>query len=71
MTAPRHPDFDRYVEACNYPGRLDPEAIERHLADYCAALGVEPVAWRIEMTLYLYAIAFGLCCGALLTLVFH
>lgn len=34
-------DLDRYTEACNYPGRLDSEAVERHLLAYCKALGVE------------------------------
>ncbi len=41
MGTKRHPDFDRYVEACNYPGRIDPPEVERHLRAYVAALGIQ------------------------------
>lgn len=43
-----HPYHDRYVEACNYPGRLDPAAVERSLDEYCKALKVERKIVRIE-----------------------
>ena len=36
----KHPDFDRYVAACDYPGALDEAAVERHLRDYLAALSI-------------------------------
>jgi len=32
--------MERYLQACNYPGMLDVPAVQRHLADYCGALGV-------------------------------
>src|SRR5580658_9745205 len=32
--------LDQYKEACNFPGRLDEVAVQRHLAEYCSALGV-------------------------------
>lgn len=35
-----HPDHQRYVEACSYPGKLDEVAVERHLAQYLKALGL-------------------------------
>ena len=43
-----HPDHDRYVAACNYPGALDAAVAERHLGDYLAALGVTRRIVRIE-----------------------
>ena len=36
-----HPDYERYVKACDYPGVLDEKAVERHLAEYLRALGIE------------------------------
>jgi len=49
-----HPDHERYVKACEYPGELDEAAVERHLGEYLKALGVErkivrlPVGWSLE-----------------------
>ena len=37
----KHPLFDAYVEACNYPGKLDEVAVESSLREYLAALGVK------------------------------
>jgi hypothetical protein len=37
----KHPLFDAYVEACNYPGKLDEPAVESALQQYLAALGVK------------------------------
>ena len=34
-------DLERYTEACNYPGRIDPPEIERQLSAYLDALGVK------------------------------
>jgi hypothetical protein len=34
------PEFLAYVKACDYPGTLDVVAVERHLAEYLAALSV-------------------------------
>lgn len=50
----KHPDFDRYVAACNYPGDLDEDAVERHLAEYITAIGTRREVrqlrrgWRLE-----------------------
>ena len=30
----KHPDYDRYVAACNYPWHVDGPAVERHLGRY-------------------------------------
>lgn len=49
-----HPDHERYVKACSYPGLLDAVAVERHLADYLSALGVKrkiirlPLGWSLR-----------------------
>jgi hypothetical protein len=43
----KHPYFDRYVEACNYPGVLDVGSVEAHLAEYLRALGVKRKIERI------------------------
>ncbi len=46
--------LDQYKEACNYPGRLDPEAVHAHLTEYVRALGVKrqivqlKVGWNIH-----------------------
>jgi hypothetical protein len=37
----KHPLFDAYVEACNYPGKLDESAVESSLQEYLSALGVK------------------------------
>ena len=34
-------DLERFTEACNYPGRLDETAVERHLTVYLEALGIQ------------------------------
>ena len=50
----KHPDFDRYCKACEYPATLDEAAVQQHLSDYCAALGVKcevrrlPKGWTLE-----------------------
>lgn len=36
----RHPDFDRYVSACDYPGVIDEAKIESSLRTYLSALGI-------------------------------
>lgn len=36
----RSQDFKRYVEACNYPGAIDPEAVQHYLEEYVRALGI-------------------------------
>lgn len=28
-SSPKHPLFDAYVEACNYPGKLDEQTLKR------------------------------------------
>jgi hypothetical protein len=44
----KHPLFDAYVEACNYPGRLDESAVEESLGQYLAALGIKREIVRIR-----------------------
>ena len=41
MSDEKHPLFDAYVEACNYPGKLDESAVESSLQEYLSALGVK------------------------------
>lgn len=46
--------FEQYVEACNYPGSLDPTAVESALRQYLNALGIDrrisrlPAGWTLE-----------------------
>ncbi|MGA2890339.1 MAG: hypothetical protein ABSE51_20025, partial [Terracidiphilus sp.] len=44
----KHPLFDAYVEACNYPGKLDETAVVAALSDYLAALGIKREIGRIR-----------------------
>ena len=44
----KHPLFDAYVEACNYPGKLDEAAVERSLTMYLEALGVKRTVVRLR-----------------------
>ena len=44
----RSMDYERYVEACNYPGTLDEAAVKDALTRYCAALGIKREIVRIE-----------------------
>ena len=44
----RSKDFDRYVEACTYPGVLDAGKVQQHLARYCASLGIERRIVRLD-----------------------
>jgi len=39
--------FDRYVEACNYPGILDEDTVNAALAEYCRTLGIERKVKRL------------------------
>ena len=41
MESITQPSIEEYVEACNYPGRYDPEAVTRALRDYCQALTIK------------------------------
>ena len=34
-------DLEKYIEACTYPGNLDPTAVESGLQKYLGALGVQ------------------------------
>src|ERR1019366_6523970 len=43
-----HPRHHEYMAACDYPGRLDPAAVENHLRDYLSALGVNREVVRIR-----------------------
>jgi len=43
----KHPDYDRYVAACNYPWHVDGPAVERHLGRYLTALGEERMIRRL------------------------
>jgi len=45
---PKHPLFDAYVEACNYPGKLDESAVESSLQQYLSALGVKRDVVRLK-----------------------
>lgn len=49
MGTKRHPDFGRYVEACNYPGKLDEIAVGKHLSDLCRALKVKRKIIRLKL----------------------
>ena len=40
--------LQRFTTACSYPGTLDEPAVQRHLADYVAALGVERAVVRLN-----------------------
>jgi hypothetical protein len=45
---PKHQLFDAYVEACNYPGKLDETAVESALQQYLSALGVKRDVVRLR-----------------------
>ena len=47
-TTAKHPLFDAYVEACNYPGKLDESAVEAALSVYLRALGIERKIVRLR-----------------------
>lgn len=40
--------LDRYAKACFYPGRIDPETVGKHLAEYLNALRINRRIQRIE-----------------------
>ena len=44
----RTSDFERYVEACNYPGEIDKVAVEKHLKEYLGALGIKKEVVQID-----------------------
>ncbi|MDR3514052.1 MAG: hypothetical protein P4L73_20645, partial [Caulobacteraceae bacterium] len=43
-----HQDHDRFCAACDYPGVLDEAAVERQLADYLKALGMQRQVVRLR-----------------------
>ena len=41
-------ETDRYIDACNYPGIIDDNMVERHLASYLSALGIKRKIKRLS-----------------------